>query len=175
MIKLDGTLKKSHFCSRGIIKDTVYCAERQKKKKSASLTFWGWNSGSMTQVAPTQSGHSSLLTTPWTWWRGKVCRMTSSLDHAHSETRHWTWGVGRSGLLRWHIVFTINYLSQLSLLQTFVTMISPKLSFGALPDGKIDFCNLFEFFPIVTVRYTRGDQQQRGSNERFYPQHTCCC
>lgn len=54
-------------------------------------TFWGWKFGSMMQVAPTQSGHSSLLTMPWTWWRGKVWRMTSSLDQDHSETRDLTW------------------------------------------------------------------------------------
>lgn len=54
-------------------------------------TFWGWKFGSMMQVAPTQSGHSSLLTMPWTWWSGKVWRMTSSLDHDHSETRDLTW------------------------------------------------------------------------------------
>lgn len=45
----------------------------------------------MTQVAPTQSGHISLFTMPCTWWRGSVCRMTSSLLQAHSETKPWTY------------------------------------------------------------------------------------
>lgn len=74
----------------------------------------------MTQVAPTHSGHSSLLTMPCTWWSGKVWRMTSSLDHAHSETRHWTWGRGgrqRRKERRGSAVFQINLLP---LLKTFV-------------------------------------------------------
>lgn len=56
-----------------------------------NCTFWALNSGSMTQVAPTQSGHISLFTMPCTWWRGSVCRMTSSLLQAHSETKPWTY------------------------------------------------------------------------------------
>lgn len=70
-------------------------SEAQRKVRVYQTeTFWGWKSGSMTQVAPTQSGHSSLLTMPWTWWSGKVWRMMSSLDQAHSETKHRTWGRG---------------------------------------------------------------------------------
>lgn len=55
------------------------------------------------------------------------------------------------GLSAYHTVCIINSLSQLSQLQTFVTMISSKLSFDALPNGKIDLCNLFEFFTIGKV------------------------
>lgn len=76
---------------------TILCQSSGKGKDSDrgeqnwSCTFCGWNSGSITQVAPTQSGHRSLLTMPWTWWSGKVWRMTSSPDHPHSDTRPWTW------------------------------------------------------------------------------------
>lgn len=50
------------------------------------LTSSALNSGSITQVAPTQSGQSSLLTTPWTWCSGRTWRITSSLVHAHLWT-----------------------------------------------------------------------------------------
>lgn len=46
-------------------------------------------------------------------------------------------------------------------------MISPKLSFGALPDGKIDFCNLFEFFPIVTVRYMVTAKKHNNTKNHY--------
>lgn len=53
-----------HFDFIAIDSFTVRCPLQMLISVSERPTFWGWKSGSMMQVAPTQSGHSSLLTMP---------------------------------------------------------------------------------------------------------------
>lgn len=62
------------------------CRWIPKAQHPPGLTVCALNSGNMTHVAPTQSGHSSLLITPWTWCRGSTCRITSSFFHSHFST-----------------------------------------------------------------------------------------
>ena len=38
-------------------------------------------------MAPLHSAHSSLFTTPCTWWSGRRWRMRSSGAHSHASTR----------------------------------------------------------------------------------------
>lgn len=37
-------------------------------------------------LAPIMSGVSRALTTPWMWWRGRLCRMTSEGCHCQAAT-----------------------------------------------------------------------------------------